>query len=137
MGQLSCEEVKISHDGVPTVTTLREFECFYHLGNNISLLIDSRQDDNPVVFIVESGSIEEREGYQRSSSIRPLAYTPGKLVTVPCSNPPCHSRSIEWVLGEWSSVSYFLLKQKNNLKCTVSMEIMQCNLELSRIIGHL
>lgn len=104
VGQLSCEEVKVSHDGTPTVTSVGESDCLYHLGTNVSLLIDDR-NDNPTVFIVESGSIEEREGFQRSSSIRPLAYSLGKPVIVACSNPPCRSRTIEWVPGEWSAVS--------------------------------
>ncbi|VDL60935.1 unnamed protein product [Hymenolepis diminuta] len=104
VGQLSCEEVKVSHDGTPIVTSVGESDCLYHLGTNVSLLIDDRNDD-PTVFIVESGSIEEREGFQRSSSIRPLAYSLGKPVIVACSNPSCRSRSIEWVPGEWSSCS--------------------------------
>ncbi|VDO11844.1 unnamed protein product [Rodentolepis nana] len=104
VGQLACEEVKISRDESPVVTTLGESDCLYHLGTNVSLLIDSRSDE-PTVFIVESGSIEEREGFQRSSSIRPLAYSLGKPVIVACSNPPCRSHSIEWISSEWSSCS--------------------------------
>lgn len=86
------------------MNSLRENDCLYNLGTNISLLIDSRGGD-PVVYIVETGSVEEREALQRSPSVRPFTHTPGNPLLMVCSNPPCRSRSIDWVPGEWSSVS--------------------------------
>uniref|UniRef100_A0A0R3VZX6 ADAM_spacer1 domain-containing protein n=1 Tax=Taenia asiatica TaxID=60517 RepID=A0A0R3VZX6_TAEAS len=104
VGQLSCEQISISRGERPTVVPVDETGCLYRLGSNISLQIDSRGED-PTVYIVERGSSEEREAFQRAPYLRPLPFTPGKPLFLACSNPPCHSRSLEWVASEWSKCS--------------------------------
>ena len=106
VGQLSCELVGISQGIRPTTALLSEAECLYQLGSNISLHIDGRRED-PTVYIVRSGSQEDREVLQRAPYIRPLPFTPGKPLLLACSNPPCHSQSFEWVQEEWSAVCDF------------------------------
>lgn len=103
VGHLACEQISISRGERPTVMSADETDCLYRLGSNVSLQIDSRLED-PTVYIVERGSSEEREALQRAPYLRPLPFTPGKPLFLVCSNPPCHSRSLEWVASEWSKV---------------------------------
>ncbi|KAL5110144.1 A disintegrin and metalloproteinase with thrombospondin motif gon-1 [Taenia crassiceps] len=118
VGQLSCEQISISRGERPTVTPVDEIGCLYRLGPNVSLHIDSRRED-PTVYIVERASLEEREALQRAPYLRPLPFTPGKPVFLACSNPPCHSRSLEWVASEWSkcSAACGVGYQRRSLRC--------------------
>ncbi|CDS42751.1 a disintegrin and metalloproteinase with [Echinococcus multilocularis] len=118
VGQLSCEQISLSQGARPNVTPVGETDCLYRLGSNISLQIDSRRE-NPTVYIVESGSSEEREALQRLPYLRPLPFTPGKPLLLACSNPPCHSRSLEWAVSEWSmcSATCGMGYQRRSLRC--------------------
>ncbi|VDM31980.1 unnamed protein product [Hydatigera taeniaeformis] len=118
IGHLSCEQISISRNERPTVTPMDETSCLSHLGSNVSLQLDSRRED-PTVYIVERGSSEEREILQRAPYLRPLPFTPGKPLFLTCSNPPCQSRNLEWVAGEWSmcSATCGVGYQRRSLRC--------------------
>uniref|UniRef100_A0A5K3F8S5 Peptidase M12B domain-containing protein n=1 Tax=Mesocestoides corti TaxID=53468 RepID=A0A5K3F8S5_MESCO len=104
VGQLACEKVEILRASGPLITPLSEADCLYRLGSNVSLLVDNRGDAF-TVFIVENGSAEEMEAFQRAPHLRPVAFTPGKPLVMTCSNPPCRSRNFEWVVSDWSMCS--------------------------------